>query len=233
MQYWHDCTSLVGLTERQIVAVDQFSVAGGAIVSESSSIDALILDAVEADGARDTVNVAVRVRISANNQTMYVLVARGSDANSASTSNGYLVAIRNSAIRLYSRVNGAISELQGVTKSHLLNTDYWVELDCAGTTIRARSWLATDPRPSTWDCDRTDAAVSGVGYAGTYSGAGGSTVTRTGLGVGTGGDQAPLSAVGGGRRRHPYRQRRRQHDPARQFHRRQAGRSSVRRCRRR
>lgn len=196
--YFDDCSSLSAWAEVGVVAGTDYSISGGAIVKSASNLDMLKLSAVDSDAERQDCEVLVKVNISSVSTTHYVAIVRGTDGGSISTANGYLVALRSTAIRTFKKVNGTITQISEQTgKTHSANTDYWVRLRINSTTLQTRSWADGGSEPGTWDCDATNSDISGDGYAGLHGTANTATHTWSACGVGTNGDTAPSSAGGG------------------------------------
>jgi hypothetical protein len=107
-----------------------------------------------------------------------------SAAASGASVNGYLIARHSASYRYLARlafqVGGALGvgierttstgfastgvQATGVTYS--ANTGYRMRMEVAGTTIRARAWLASGAEPSTWHATMTDDSLAGAGNVG-------------------------------------------------------------------
>lgn len=91
---------------------------------------------------------------------------------------------------------GAETLLTGGSFTWTSDTDYWIRVERTGTTFRARAWADGGSEPGTWAFSNTDATYSS-GVIGLFArNLNGDKIFKK-VGVGTAGDAAPLSAVGG------------------------------------
>jgi hypothetical protein len=160
--------------------------------STSGDWNALTWNDVDSDADRDEVEILILWSIGTMG-TQYLLVSRGSGADE--TPSHYSVRITASNIRTYKNTGAdAPTQVASATKTFSAATDYWIRFRVNGTTIRVRAWADGGSEPGTWDCDSTDSAVTGVGWAGLaqFGPAAGGEVKQ--LGIGTNGDTAPDSA---------------------------------------
>lgn len=97
-----------------------------------------------------------------------------------------------------SRLDAGVETLLTVGSFTWTNdTDYWIRAERTGTTFRARAWAFGGSEPGTWAVSNTDATYSS-GVIGLFArNLNGDKIFKA-VGVGTGGDAAPLSGSGGG-----------------------------------
>lgn len=162
-------------------------------LGKDSNLDIEIATLDEADGA-GTVEVVARGRSTdTQNNESFGVVARF-DASQ----NGYGAHDEGSHSSRMTRYDAALRTLIGETDFVVTDVTayHWVRFQLSGSALKVRHWDG-DPgdEPGTWDSEVTDANFS-TGFVG--FGSWRYDVYLTDLGVGTGGDPAPTSAVGGG-----------------------------------
>ena len=93
-------------------------------------------------------------------------------------------------------VNGSFTGLTTSTSvSPALNAYYYTRSQVSGTTLRTKTWLASDPEPTAWTITNTDASITAAGWAGLFLYDGNSNSQLDTFSVGTNGDPAPFSTV--------------------------------------
>lgn len=192
--YFDDCSALTNWADAGIAG--SFSVASGEITSPSSSLECLEYTPVNSDSTRQDFEIVLRVKVTSIATTHYVAIGRGSDSDSAGSASGYLVAMRSNALRTYSKVNGSFSQITSSSATHSNDTYYYVRLRVNGTSVKAHTNSDGSYPTGTWTCEGTDTAISSTldGYVGLQSTNSATTQVYDLVGIGTNGDQAPISA---------------------------------------
>ena len=108
----------------------------------------------------------------------YPRVVARSDAANLDPSEAVLVGWSTTSIDVVSVVAGTFVTTATTAKTHSLDTEYGARIVFAGSTVRARTWLATGPEPDTWDVEAQVANV-GAGYMGVSVGGANSATNRT------------------------------------------------------
>ena len=108
----------------------------------------------------------------------YPRVVARSDAANLDPSEAVLVGWSTTSIDVVSAVAGEFVTTATTAKTHSLDTEYGARIVFAGSTVRARTWLATGPEPDTWDVEAQVANV-GAGYMGVSVGGANSATNRT------------------------------------------------------
>lgn len=158
----------------------------------------LAFDSVDSDSGRDNAEVFARFRTnSITFGSQFYLIVRGSGA--AATETGY-VFFNNSdtSIGILKLVSGTATTLTSVTVPALSsNVYYGLRFRVNGTALKAKIWNSqSDPEPSAWNIEITDASITGTGYAGIGNNAATGTHRWDDVAFGTNGDTAafPVSA---------------------------------------
>jgi hypothetical protein len=172
---------------------------GGKVLRRSgdSTLDFLTWDAVDSDAARDEVDVAFKVKVSAATGTEMRAVLRGSNS---SGKQGYVHGIRpdSSSANLSKFTAGTFGDLSstaGITFTP--NVWYWVRAQQRGVNCKVKYWLDSDTQPAAWTVESSDSGITGVGWVGLYSNRD-SVVDIDVFSVGTGTDNASLIALATG-----------------------------------
>lgn len=74
------------------------------------------------------------------------------------------------------------------------NTWYITRFRVEGSSIKARTWLATDPEPATWQATKTDTSIPGPGWVGLLPWGSG-TKDYDWVGIAFDGSPAPMEAI--------------------------------------
>lgn len=165
-------------------------------------------DAIDADPDRATVKIRALVTacptttVSTNHMGV---IARGSGADNSSASS-YGASLYQSGASSETRrisfqkyLSGAYSAPHsGVAASYTVGEQYWLGLEVNGTTVRYTLAAKDTPDVLIDDQTTTDTSISAAGWVGLF----GHPVTTNpfdflAVGVGTNGDEAPVSALGG------------------------------------
>jgi len=187
-----DCSSLTDWEEAGATSGDQFSIVSGAIQISASNLETLKYTGLteHADG-----EILFKAQVQENLNTTYQLgIVRGVGT---STVTGYTVAIRATALRIYSKNGGTYTEIDSDAASHSGSTDYWIRLRANGTTISAATSAGSGDPPSTWINQTTNSTYTDAGFVGFQNTADTSVRRYSAAGIGTNGDTAPSAASGG------------------------------------
>jgi uncharacterized phage protein (TIGR02218 family) len=150
---------------------------------------------VDADANRDNGEIFVRFRTDSAFQSYQIfLILRGS--GSAGSETGYVFhAVSDTTFRVSYLSAGTLTLIQSFTFNTVNNVFYGMRFRVNGTSIKARVWNSQiDPEPSTWQVDTTNAAISGVGWAGVGNWASTGILGIDDVAVGTNGDTAAFPA---------------------------------------
>ena len=153
-----------------------------------------------ADQAAD-VEVVFTFRRVSNVHMRFVLRTGSASLNPA---DGVVVGLEGAKLAVSSVASYTYTEVAAAAKAWNTGVDYRVRVKAAGTTVQARSWLATDTEPAAWDVTatvtRTTAGHFGF-WAGTDAAAASQTaqvddiaVTLPGASSGTGGAAETVTA---------------------------------------
>lgn len=138
----------------------------------------------------DDVEIVMRESVSVGSRGHSAGV-RGS--GSQSNKNVYLSShhFSNDQIEINEVVDDSFSNLNEV--DHTISpSDYWLRFRVSGNELKARSWEASNPEPSSWMVEVTDTNLSS-GWFGIVAMS--TTITVDLIGVGTDGDPAPTEPV--------------------------------------
>lgn len=165
----------------------------GWITQGSNAQDALLWDEVGSVTGDCQIAVLFRSSFGSGSQGGVVIHA----SNSATS--GYAVALSGTGNELApTRLDsGAENILSGGAFTWTLNTDYWIRVERLGNTLRGRAWADGGSEPGTWAFSLTDSTYT-AGRLGLFARNLNGDKTWKFVGVGTGGDAAPLSLLGGG-----------------------------------
>lgn len=131
------------------------------------------------------------------------LVIHGSIA----ATSGYVVNLGGSGneLSIVRMDSGTENIIAGPAFTWALNTDYRLRVQRSGTAWRARVWADGAGEPGTWLYDSTDATYTS-GHLGLFARNLNGTKTWKWIGVGTGGDPAPMGPVAAGSPAYAYAQ---------------------------
>lgn len=155
----------------------------------------LAYDAVDSDSGRDNAEIFARFRSDAmTSGGQFYLIARGSGA--AATETGYVFFHNSSTtIGILKLVSGTATTLTTVTIPTPTNNIYYgLRFRVNGTALKAKMWNQTDPEPSAWNIEITDASITGTGYAGIGNNAATGIHRWDDVAFGTSGDTAAFPA---------------------------------------
>lgn len=170
----------------------------------SSSPSTLTYDGANGDSGRGTCEVTAKFRMTtlASAAGYNCGVVGRAQSGSATGYQGLLRQQATGNVVLRRAISTSIATSTNATiATPVVNTFYWMRIQCSGTAVRVRTWIDGSSEPGTWDIDTTDATHSdgplGVAInhlAGVYQ--------FRYVGIGTNGSAAPITAPGGGATAH-------------------------------
>lgn len=157
----------------------------------------LTLDAVDSDAERDDVEVLVEFTTLSTVGTQRFVAVRGAGADETATHLHITVTASQLSVG-YCNGSDTRTAIQAASVSHSESTTYRLRARFIGSSIKARTWIATDTEPTTWPVDTTDTTVLAAGWVGLCTSANVNAQQISLFSVGTNGDTAPSSAPSSG-----------------------------------
>jgi hypothetical protein len=151
------------------------------------------LDAVDADSARENFEVAFKWQCASVGSSRPQLKGCGRASGDVTDTNAYLGGFDNSGggHRTQKYVGGTSSTLVASADTVLAATDYITRFRVSGTSIKLKTWLASEPEPSEWTVETTDESLTADGWVGFFCLNTTYVYKVAFVGIATGGDTAP------------------------------------------
>jgi hypothetical protein len=137
--------------------------------STSDAVRLLSIDAVDADGDRDDVEILVRYRstTASSGRTRGFVAARATAPLGAP--NGYRLYFNSGKLVIGRVLSGVYSALAEHAVSFSANKWYYVRFRVNGSSLAAKIWSDTEPERAWWDVATTDLTITGTGWAGLHT----------------------------------------------------------------
>jgi hypothetical protein len=149
-------------------------------------------NSIDADANRANFDLLTCIKLSDMTTLQAGLVARGSGTTSFTGYSAVLAPAGNS-IKLQTLSAGVSTLVVSVAFTFVAGANYFLRFRGNGTTIQAKTWLATTPEPTAWNISVTDSTFTAAGSVGfrIVPTATGQTTSFNFLSSGTNGDTAP------------------------------------------
>lgn len=208
-QYWEDWSGSTlnefptGWTRRfGIPAYNQWKVKetggvrfleAGLTTNGSTARQMISMDAVDSDSARVDFEIAFKWQCASVGTSRPQMKGAGRASGDATVTNAYLGGFDNSGggHRIQKYVAGTSTTIQAITGTVLANTNYITRSRVSGSSLKLKTWLASESEPEAWNVETTDASFTASGWVGLFCLNTTYVYKIAFIGIATGGDVAP------------------------------------------